>query len=135
MEIPEIVRDKLPTSIDDLETVRPGITLRAIDESKVELGYSTDEASFEDKEKLHIGLYAAIKLARSTLDVYQEKLSQEAADDVRRNYQDRIQYLREKINQLKAEFKNIDVVLKGDPNAAPPCFTIEKATADSNEDS
>ncbi len=135
MEIPEIIRDKLPVSIENLETERPGITLRAIEESKVELGYTKDESSFVDKEKLHIGLYTAIKLARSTFDVYQEKLSEEAADDVRRKYQERIQYLREKISQLQAEFKNIDAVLKGDPSATPPCFTIEKANADSDEDS
>ncbi len=135
MEIPNIVRDKLPTSIDGLETARPGITLRAISESKAELGYATDESSFTDREKLHIALNAAIKLARSTLDVYQEKLSEEAADDVRRQYQERIQYLREKISQLQTEFNSIDLLLKGDPNSPPPCFDIHKATADSDEES
>lgn len=135
MEIPEIIRDKLPVSIDNLETEREGILLRAIDESKVELGYETDESSLTDREKLHIGLYSSIKLARSTLDVYQESLSMEAADDVRRQYQERIQFLKEKINQLQAEFKNIAAVLKGDPNATPPCFKIEKATANDDDTS
>lgn len=135
MEIPEIVRDKLPVSIDNLETQRPGILLRSIDESKVELGYETDESSLTDREKLHIGLSSSIKLARSTLDVYQESLSMEAADDVRRQYQERIQFLKEKINQLQNEFRNIDVVLKGDPNVTPPCFKIEKATANDDDSS
>lgn len=133
MELTDIVRDKLPVSIENLETKRSGILLRTIEQSKVELGYSTDESELEDKEKIHIALYTAIKLARSTLDIYQEDLQEEQADDVRRKYQERISYVREKIAQLQSEFNVIDAILKGDPKATPPCFTIEKATADDDE--
>lgn len=127
MDIPDIISDRLSVTLDKLEEKRPGIMLRAIDESKAELDYTTVTT---DREKLHVGLYTAIKLCRAALDLYQEDIAQEQADDVQRQYQDRIIFLKEKIAQLQQEFQNIDALLKGDPNATPPCFDIEKAPSD-----
>lgn len=127
MDIPDIISDRLSVTLNKLEEKRPGIMLRAIDESKAELDYTT---VITDREKLHVGLYAAIKLCRAALDLYQEDIAREQADDVQRQYQDRIIFLKEKIAQLQQEFQNIDALLKGDPNATPPCFDIEKAPSD-----
>lgn len=127
MDIPDIISDRLSVTLDKLEEKRPGIMLRAIDESKAELDYTIVTT---DREKLHVGLYTAIKLCRAALDLYQEDIAQEQADDVQRQYQDRIIFLKEKIAQLQQEFQAIDALLKGDPNATPPCFDIEKAPSD-----
>jgi len=127
MDISDIISDRLSVTLDKLEEKRPGIMLRAIDESEAELDYTTVTT---DREKLHVGLHAAIKLCRAALDLYQEDISQEQADDVQRQYQDRIKFLKEKIAQLQQEFQTIDALLKGDPNAIPPCFDIEKAPSD-----
>lgn len=126
MEISDIIHDRLSITVDKLETQRPGIVLRFIEESKAELNYDAED-TLEELKKIHIGLHAALKTARAALDIYQEDLSEEQADDVRRQYQDRIKFLQEKIAQLQQEFTSVDVQLKGDIEATPPCFDIEKA--------
>jgi len=131
LEITDIINDRLSVTADKLETLRPGIILRLISESQTELGYT--QPPQQDLQRLHVGLYAAIKLCRAALDLYQENLHTEQADDVRREYQERIAFLKEKINQLQKEFAAIEARLIGDPSATPPCFDIEKATNDDDE--
>jgi len=126
MQIPDIVEDRLSVTVAKLETLRPGITLRMIAEAQVALGYEAG-AEYTEMEKLHIGLAAALKLGRAALDLYQEELAAEQADEVRVQYQERVQFLREKTKQLQAEFGEIESKLIGDPTVTPPCFTIEKA--------
>lgn len=128
----DIIKDRLSVTVDKLEVKRSGITERAISEAKTELGYTTTDT---DLKKLHVGILASIKLCRSALDLYQEDIAEEQADDVRRQYQERIQFLREKLKQLQAEFESINARLLGDPNTTPPCFKIEKATSEESETS
>ena len=133
MEITDIVNDRLSVTLDKLEALRSGIEARMIAEAEVQLGYDPAQ-EFTDLQKLHIGLFAAVKLCRAALDLYQEDLNSEQADDVRRQYQERIAFLKEKISQLQKEFADIEARLIGDPDASPPCFDIKKATSDSDSE-
>lgn len=131
MEISDVIRDRLSVTVDKLEEVRTGILARSVAEAEAELGYDPEEA-FTDLEKIHIGVYASIKLCRAALDLYQEDIQEKQADDVRVEHQERIRYLKEKISQLQAEFADINSRLVGDPEVSPPCFDIKKA-GDSDE--
>jgi len=124
MEITDIIKDRLSVTLDRLESIRPGITLRAIEESKVELNLTT---TLSDLQKLQLGVYASIKLCRSALDLYQEELSTESADDISREYQERIQFLREKLAQLEKEYRQLESIIFTSPDVVPPCYKIVKS--------
>jgi len=125
LNITDIIKDRLSVTVDKLEEKRPGIVDRAIEEAQVELGYASEPSA--DLEKLHVGLAASLKLARAAIDLYQEELSKEEADDVRREYIDRIELLKQKLLALEKEYSQVASQLTGDPAITPPCFKIEKA--------
>jgi phage shock protein A len=125
LELNDIIRDRLSVTVDKLEEKRPGIIDRAIQEAQSQLGYKEDPAT--DLEKLHVGLFASLKLGRAAIDLYQEDLQEEQADDVRRQYQDRIAFLKQKFEELEKELAEIKSQLTGDPGAKPPCFDIKKS--------
>ena len=128
MEIFDVVRDRLKNTVELLETERPGILSRMIEESLTEFGYSS-MYSISDLEKLRVGLRTCIKLLSSALDLYQEKVQMEQADDVRREYQDRIKFFQEKKKQFEEELKNLELRLNVS-DVKIPVFKIEKADAD-----
>jgi hypothetical protein len=129
--IKQLVDARLLTTRNVLGALDATIIELAIEEVKAIHDFDDKKDSdLSSKEKIYIADLAAIKLLQESLDRYKEDSQTKTADGLIDEAQDKFKYLKELIDQYRAEANKLAVKLGLAATGMPPPLIIKVGAAD-----